>query len=132
MIKKPESMDECVYFTRRTIDEDGKAMAWVFRKKCEKCNEGVMVKPLNKRGKPDKKSLYFVCSKCNHEEDNDSVEASFVVNIEYTCPYCKHEGQTTTDFKRKTFKGVPSFVFECQGCNEKIGVTKKMKVPKKK
>ena len=130
-MRKPESMDECVYFTRREIGE-GKAMAWIFRKKCDKCQEGLMIKPLNKRGKPDKKSPIYVCNKCNQEEDNESVESSYIVHIEYTCPNCKHEGQTTSEYKRISFKGIPSYVFECDNCHEKLGVTKKMKEPKKK
>ena len=129
-MRKPESMDECVYFTRRELGE-GKATAWVFKKKCDKC-DGLLIKPLTKTGKPDKKATIYVCNKCNSEEDNESVESQLVVNIEYTCPHCKHESQATTEFKRKSFKGVPSFVFECENCHEKIGVTKKMKLPKSK
>jgi len=34
-LKRPESMEECVYFTNRVIG-DGRAMAWVFRKECPK------------------------------------------------------------------------------------------------
>ena len=31
-LKKPSGMDECIYFTNRTIDS-GRAIAWVFKKK---------------------------------------------------------------------------------------------------
>lgn len=126
MIKHPESMDECVYFTRRALD-DGHIMAWVFRVDCSECDEGKMVKPLTKTGKPDKKSPIYVCNKCDYEQKNEDVEELFQVNVEYTCPHCKYKGLTSTDYKRRTFKGVKAFVFNCQECAEKIPITKKLK-----
>ena len=125
-MRKPESMDECVYFTRRSID-NGKIMAWVFKKQCSKCGSGFMVKPPNKSGNPDKKSPIYVCNKCGHEEDNTTVESDLVVNVEYTCPHCLHEGQTTTEYKRKKIKGILSYVFECEKCKEQISISKKLK-----
>src|SRR3989338_8528490 len=110
MLKKPESMDECVYFTNRDIGS-GRAMAWVYRKQCPKCSEGVMGKPINKRGKPDKKAPVYECTKCHH---------------------CGFEGQTATEYERKSFQGVQSYVFECQKCKAKIPLTKKLKDTKKK
>ena len=38
-LKKPQSVEECVYFTNRTIDT-GRTMAWVFRKECPTCKKG--------------------------------------------------------------------------------------------
>ena len=129
-LKKPTSMEECIYFTNRTIDS-GRAMAWVFRKECPKC-KGIMGKPKKKDGKVDKKADHYVCYSCNHTESNEEVENSLVVNVEYKCPHCGNESETTTEFKRKTFQGVPSYVFVCGKCDEKIGITKKLKEPKKK
>ena len=130
-IKKPESVKECVYFTNRIIDS-GRAMAWVFRKQCPKCKKGIMGKPQKKSGKADKKADHYVCYSCGYTEQNEQVENSLVISIEYKCPHCGNEGETTTEYKRKSFEGVPSYVFECQKCHKKIGLTKKLKKTKKK
>jgi len=129
-LKKPNSTAECLYFTNRTIDS-GKAMAWVFRKECPKCKKGFMGKPLKKVGKVDKKADYYVCYSCKYQESNEQVENDLILNVEYKCPFCGNEGETTSEYKRKIFEGVPSFVFECQKCGKKIGLTKKMKETKK-
>lgn len=130
-LKKPASMEECVYFTNRTIDL-GRAIAWVFRKECSKCKKGFMGKPQEKGGKVDKKADHYVCYSCGYKESNDEFEKSLVLNVEYKCPYCGNEGETTTEYKRKNFEGMPSYVFECEKCHKKIGLTKKMKDTKKK
>mgnify|MGYP001594871635 CR=1 FL=1 len=130
-LKKPTSMTECVYFTNRIIDS-GRAMAWVFRKECQKCKKDIMGKPQKKNGKIDKKADHYVCYNCGYAEKNEQVENNLILNIEYKCPHCGHEGETTTDYKRKTFEGVPSYVFECQKCHKKVGITKKLKEGKKK
>ncbi len=130
-LKKPNSIEECIYFTNRIIDS-GKAIAWVFRKQCQKCKKGSMSKPLKKGGKVDKKADYYICNSCNHQESNEQVENNLILNVEYKCPHCNNEGKTTTEYKRKIFEGVPSYVFECQKCHKKIGITKKLKETKKK
>ena len=130
-LKKPDSVEECVYFTNRAIGS-GRAMAWVFRKECPKCKKGIMGKPQKKNGKFDKKADHYVCYACGYSEKNEQVENSLVINIDYKCPYCGNEGETTSKYERKTFEGVPSYVFECQKCHKKIGLTKKMKESKKK
>ncbi|MBR9692471.1 hypothetical protein GOV07_00910 [Candidatus Woesearchaeota archaeon] len=106
------------------MGEKGKAMAWVFRKPCPKC------KTLMK--KPKKTSLTYDCPKCGYNEPKAEYEAAAVVNIEYVCPECSHAGETTSEFKRKTLQGVKSFIFVCEACKTKLGITKKMKVPKPK
>ena len=130
-LKKPSSVQECVYFTNRIIGS-GKAMAWVFRKECPKCKKDIMGKPQKKSGKFDKKADHYVCYSCGYKESNEQVENSLVLNVEYKCPYCGREGEATSEYKRKTFEGVPSYVFECQKCRRKIGITKKLKEGKKK
>ena len=130
-LKKPSSVQECVYFTNRIMGS-GRAMAWVFRKECPKCKEGIMGKPQKKHGKIDKKADHYVCYSCGYKESNEQVENSLVLNVEYKCPYCGHEGEATSDYKRKTFEGMPSYVFECQKCRKKSGLTKKLKEGKKK
>lgn len=129
-LKKPESMEECVYFTNRIMGE-GRAMAWVFRKECPKC-KGIMGKPRKKNGKIDKKADHYVCYSCGYSEGNQQVEDSLTINIDYKCPHCGNEGETTTEYKRRSFEGIQSYVFECQKCHKKIGLTKKLKEPKKK
>lgn len=130
-LKKPESVEECVYFTNRIIDS-GRAMAWVFRKECPKCRKGIMGKPKKKSGKLDKKADHYVCYSCGYQESNEQVENSLVINVEYKCQHCGNEGETTTEYKRKSFEGVQSYVFDCQKCHKKIGLTKKLKESKKK
>ena len=131
MLKKPESVEECVYFTNRIIDS-GRAVAWVFRKQCPKCGKGIMGKPQKKGGKVDKKADHYVCYSCSYQESNEQVENSLTINIEYKCPHCGNEGETTSEYKRKSFEGVPSYVFECQKCHKKIGLTKKLKEKKER
>ena len=130
-LKKPGSVRDCVYFTNRTIG-NGRAMALVFRKECPKCKKGIMGKPIKKNGKIDKKADNYVCYQCGYTEGNEQIENSLVINVEYKCPHCSNEGETTSEYKRKTFEGVPSYIFECVKCRKKIGLTKKLKEPKKK
>ena len=47
--------------------------------------------------------------------------------IKYTCPECKYEGEIQIPYKRKKIQGVDALVFNCQKCNAKIIITKKMK-----
>jgi predicted RNA-binding Zn-ribbon protein involved in translation (DUF1610 family) len=128
-LKQPESMEECIYFSNRTMGE-GKARAWVFRKECPKC-KATMGKPVVK-GKVKIRADHYICPKCEFTESKEEHEDSLEMNIVYTCPECKHEGEATTQYKLKTWKGVKAYVFECGGCGEKIGITKKMKEPKVK
>jgi len=130
-LKKPESAAECVYFTNRTIGS-GRAVAWVFKKECPECKKDILSKPQKKSGKIDKKADYYVCSKCSYREDSVQLENSLMINIEYKCPHCENEGETTSEYKRKNFEGVPSYVFECEKCHKQIGLTKKLKEKKKK
>lgn len=130
-LKKPSSMKDCVYFTNRAMDS-GRITAWVLRKECPKCKKGVMGKPLKKGNKIDKKADHYVCYSCGYNESNDVMEKSLVLNVEYKCPHCGHEGEAATDYQRKSFYGVKAYVFSCQKCGEKIGITQKLKEPKKK
>src|SRR3989344_242866 len=129
-LKKPESMDECIYFTNRIIG-NGRATAWVFRKECPKC-KGIMGKPIKKNGKIDKKADNYVCYQCNYSESNEDVEKNLTVNVDYKCPHCGNEGEATTEYQRKCFEGVQAYVFLCGKCGKKIGITKKLKEGKKK
>ena len=128
-LKFPNSMDECIYFTRRK-DDNSFIVAWVFKKVCPKC-KGSMAKPRDeKTGRPKIRAAEYVCDKCGYSEEKKAHEESLMVNIQYKCKHCGDEGETTAEFKRKVFEGIPSYVFECQKCKKKIAITKKMKEKK--
>lgn len=130
-LKQPESMDDLLYFTRRTLEPKGRVMAWAFKKDCPECGKALMGKPVEK-GKVKIRAKEYVCPSCGHVEDKAEHEKTVELNVQYTCPSCEHQGEATTPYKRKTFKGVKAFVVQCEECGEKIPVTKKMKEPKKK
>ena len=62
-LKRPESMDECVYYTLRDIGE-GEATVWVFKQSCPKCGKGIMGKPKGKEGKVKIRAKEYVCPEC--------------------------------------------------------------------
>ncbi len=126
-LKFPNSMNECVYFTRRK-DDKSSIIAWVYKKSCPKCKKGQMAKPRDeKTGKPKIRATEYVCPACCYTEEKKGHEESLVLNIQYKCPYCGHEGEATVPYVRKKFEGIPAYVFECSNCHKKIGITKKMK-----
>ena len=130
-LKKPNSVEECLYFTNRSIGE-GFATAWVYRKECPKGKKGRLGKPIKKNGKIDKKADNYECPHCKYQETNEQVESAVNLEVQYKCPHCGFEGEATSEYKRKLFEGIPSYVFECSKCNKKIGLTKKLKNIKKK
>jgi predicted RNA-binding Zn-ribbon protein involved in translation (DUF1610 family) len=129
-IKEPESMDSILYFTNRTLDNNGRAMAWVYKADCPKCGRAKMGKPAED-GKVKIRAKEYVCPECGHTEEKAEHEQKLTLEIKYTCPYCGFSGETTTEYKRKSFEGVPSYVFTCGKCGKKIAITKKMKKGKK-
>lgn len=130
-LKQPESMEELVYFTNRTIG-DGRAKVWVFCKDCPKCGN-MMKKPIDpKTGKFKTRADTYVCVACGHTEAKADVEPTLTACASYTCPECKKEGEAEFPFKRKTYKGVKALVFDCEHCGASIPITKKMKEIKKK
>ncbi|MBI4149908.1 hypothetical protein HY488_00730 [Candidatus Woesearchaeota archaeon] len=131
-LKQPESMDECIYFTRRTLMGTGKVMAWVFKQPCPKCKKAMMGKPVDEKGHVKIRAKEYVCPACKYTVEKSEYEDTLTCDIIYTCPKCKHQGETSVPFKRKAWQGVKAIVFECGKCKEKLGVTKKMKEGKKK
>ena len=131
MLKEPESMDECLYFTNRTIGELGKARAWVYKKLCPKCEKVKMGKPVE-NGKVRIRAKEYICPECGHIEEKKEHEESLTLESTYTCPACNKEGESTAPYIRKKYKGIPAFVVECQHCGEVMPLTKKLKEPKKK
>ncbi|USN45519.1 MAG: hypothetical protein H6502_00070 [Candidatus Woesearchaeota archaeon] len=129
----PESMDACLYFTRRVFDPKGKLIAWARKQTCPKCKKGLMGKPRDdKTGRAKIRSTEYVCAACGFTESKEEHEPKCTVEVMYTCPSCEHKGEETLPYKRKKFKGVDAFIFECASCKEKIAITKKMKAPKVK
>src|SRR3989338_1795648 len=123
-LKYPESMDECVYFTRREIG-GGKAMCWVFREKCPACKNAQMGKPVE-AGKVKIRAKEYTCPACGHTEEKEAHEEKRTANIAYTCPHCNHQGETQIPFRHKSVEGTKALVFNCQNCSERILITKKM------
>lgn len=131
--KEPKSMEELVYFTRRKLGEKGRAKVWTFKEVCNKCGKGLMSKPKDpKTGRPKIRATEYVCPDCGNSVEKQEYEDSLFANVEYTCPACQKEGKIKIPYKRKTYLGTKALVFNCESCGEKIGITKKMKEPKKK
>ena len=127
----PESMDECVYFTNRSIGDGGNAKAWVLKKECPKCKKGLMQKPVDpKTGKFKVRSKEYVCSECGHTMDKEEYEPTLTANVVYTCPECGKDGEKQVPFKRKSIKGIPTLRITCDSCGCNIDITKKMKEAK--
>lgn len=128
----PNSMDECIYFSNRTLEDGkGKALAWVYRKECPKCHKAKMGKPVGPEGKVKIRADEYQCPECNYIEQKTEHEESLTLEVMYTCPACGKQGEGTTIYKRVSFLGVKAYVLECEHCGHKIGITKKMKKPKK-
>ncbi len=125
-LQMPESMDECLYFTNRD-----NLVAWVYRKECPKCKKAKMGKPVVK-GKVKTRAKEYVCPECNYTEEKIEHEESLHLEAKYTCPECNKEGESTCAYVRKKFKGVPSYIVECQHCGARIPITKKLKKIKDK
>ena len=131
-LRQPESMDECVYFTRRSIGK-GNVVCWAFKENCPKCGKAKMSKPKDsKTGAVKIRAKEYVCPECNHTVEKVEYEDTLTANISYTCMHCQHKGETTIPFKRKTFEGAKALVFQCEKCKGKIPITKKMKETGKK
>lgn len=137
ILKEPNSMDECFYFTNRTLDGGkGKAMAWVFKPDCPKCGKAKMGKPVEK-GKVKIRAEIYVCPECGYTEQETPHEESCMLDVIYKCPKCGNEAETSIPAIRKKTKmfdeekqkkvSVEAFIFDCSKCNEKIYITKKLK-----
>lgn len=129
-LKEPESMDDLFYFTRRKLENDGWIRAWVYKPDSPK-GKGKLSKPINpSTGRPKVRSSVYV-DEAGNEFPCKEIDKDLILEIKYKSPYTGKEGETTIPYKRKTYMGVPAFVFEDQEGN-KIAITKKMKQPKKK
>lgn len=132
-LKMPESMDECIYFTRRLKPA---VVAWVCKGTCPKCKKALMGKPRGPDGKVKIRAKEYVCPGCGFTMGKPEHEETLTANIQYTCK-CGFSGEHTMLFKRKKVKlfdeeegkeiSADALLFNCKKCNEKIAVTKKMK-----
>ncbi|MBD3362039.1 hypothetical protein GF358_04590 [Candidatus Woesearchaeota archaeon] len=138
VLKMPNSMEECVYFTRRKLEDKGFAIAWVYREKCPKCKKGLMGKPRDeKTGKVKILAKEYVCPECGYTMEKGEYEDTLTADIQYTCPHCEYKGEHQMSFKRKKVKvfdkeeqkkkSVDALKFKCGKCGEDILITKKMK-----
>lgn len=132
-VQLPSSMSECLYFTNRTLSgkHEGSILAWVYRKPCPKCKQGSMGKPVEK-GKVKTRAAVYVCPSCDYTEEKIAHEESLTLEAKYRCSNCGKEGQSSAPYKRKNYLGVQAYVIDCQHCDNKIPLTKKLKNIKKK
>src|SRR3989338_3269984 len=129
-LKIPSSMEECLYFTNRLLDNNGSVLAWVYRKICPKCRKAKMGKPVDK-GRIKMRADEYVCPACGYAEKKQEHEESLIMEAQYTCPKCGKEGEYSVPYIREKVKGIPAYVVECQYCRAKIPLTKKLKELKK-
>ena len=130
-LRQPESMDELVYFTNRTLGK-GSVRVWVFKQTCPKCRKAIMGKPRDSKGKVKTRAKEFTCPACGYTVEKQAYEESLTANADYTCPSCGSSGELEAPFKRKNIEGVPTLRFQCQKCSTNIDVTRKMKEKKGK
>jgi len=133
---EPTSIDECIYFTKRSVGE-GKIKAWACKGKCPKCSKGLMGKPKSEEGKVKIRAKEYQCPECKYTVEQNEYEASLKASVKYTCPHCKNNGEAEIPFKRKRVQRldeesgkketVDSLRFQCSKCGKDIDITKKMK-----
>ena len=130
-VKEPESMEELIYFTRRTLEPKGAVRAWVYKQPCPKCKKATMGKPVE-GGKVKVRAKEYACPACGYTAEKQAYEDTLVCEAAYTCPRCGKPGESTAPFKRKNVEGVPAIQLLCQHCQGKINITKKLRQGKKK
>lgn len=131
-LEVPTSMGDCLYFSNRSLGE-GNVMAWVYRKQCPECGKARMGKPVDaKTGKVKSRAKEYTCPGCGFTESKAEHEESCELQARYTCPECSKDGEGTTPYVRKSYKGTKAFIIECEHCSAKIPITKKLKEPKVK
>jgi len=136
-LRKPNSMEECVYYTDRVFDK-GEMTAWVFREKCPKCGKALMGKPKDpKTGKVKTRATEYICPECEHIIPKQEYEDTLTVNIAYVCPECGNKSETQEPFKWKKIriedpetgkkKAVEVIKFQCDKCKKELHLVRKMK-----
>ena len=128
-LRMPQSMDECIYFSNRSLGDKGQVIAWVYRKTCPQCKKAKMGKPVVK-GKVKTRATEYVCPACGFTEEKIVHEESLMMEAQYTCPHCGKKGEGVGEYKRKVYQGILSYLVACQHCKKNIPITKKLKVMK--
>lgn len=128
----PESVDNLLYFTNRKLPDGTRLFAWVEKVDCPACGKGLMGKPIKSDGKVKMRASTYECPECGHEEKKTVHEEARTLEVRYSNPEGKEWKSSSTPYKRKTWKGVKAFVFTNEFTGEKLGITKKMKMPKAK
>ncbi|MBI2144114.1 hypothetical protein HYU17_03095 [Candidatus Woesearchaeota archaeon] len=132
-LKQPESMDEIVYFSNRSLGGGkGSVKVWVFKQTCLKCRKEMMGKPRDSKGKVKTRADEYVCPACGNSVEKKAYEESLTANADYTCSGCGSSGESQIPFKRRNIEGIPTLRFQCGKCSANIDVTKKMKEKKGK
>ncbi len=137
-LKEPTSTEEVVYFTRRTLGEHGRVIAWAYRQDCPKCKKAKMGKPKDeKSGKARTRAKEYTCPSCQYIVPKEEYEDSLTMEAKYSCPHCKKQGESTGPFKRKKTAVfdvekqkkvmIPMVRLACQHCKGNIDITQKMK-----
>ncbi len=127
----PEHMDDLLYFTNRKLSDGTKILAYVHKKSCPECDNALMGKPINPKTKKIQiRAKEYVCPNCGYEEEKLTHENTLQLEIQYTNPQQTEKKTTHTAYKRKTYKGIPSFVFLNEFTQEKCAITKRLKAKK--
>ncbi len=137
MVTEPESVDQLVYFTNRTVFGKGHVKAWVYKAICPKCKKERMGKPVGKDGKVKIRAKEYVCPACKYTVEKGEFEDTLNCEIKYTCPKCSKTGEAVVPFKRKKVKvfdeeagkevSGDAIKFTCGSCKADIAIIKKMK-----
>lgn len=132
--KFPDSMDELIYFTNRSLDSSkGFVKAWAYKVKCPKCGKSLLSKPVDPKTKRFKiRSSYYECPSCKYTIEKVDLEPSLSLEVVYKCPKCSNQSYVKMPFKRKSYQGAKAFVFDCDKCGYTIAITQKMKSLKNK
>ena len=137
MLTLPASMDNLVYFTKRTIGSSGHIVAWAQKQACPTCKKAIMGKPTDAKGKVKIRAAEYTCPACGYTAEKEAYEDTLTCNIIYTCPHCNAHGEATVLFQRKKIKVFDgekgkdvagnAIRFVCAACKKNIDIMKKMK-----
>src|SRR3989344_1530174 len=98
MLQLPSSVDECVYFTRRSLGK-GKVAAWVPREICNVCKKGIMEKPRDPKTNRFKlRAKEYICTACKVVVPIEEYENTLTLCALYTCPSCSKEGDASVPY----------------------------------
>ncbi len=120
-LEKPRQASDLRYFSRKILENGGKATVWVFAPACPKCGQGRLVIPYDEdTGRYKSRARDFTCNNCKFAVQKSEIKMENpVANIEYVCPLCKAAGEKQTEFKRDSKKVLK---FTCDSCGKEVKV----------